>query len=163
MMPFKSGERIATECKRVLEDFVKDHPKAKELAEKAEGVLVFPGVVKAGMGIGGEYGEGSLKMKDEWKYFYSLLSISYGFQFGAQVRKVLIFFMTKDALKEFNSTAGWKVGVDASITVVTLDAGLNLDSNELLLRNPILAVVTDRKGLMYSLSLEGSKITRIVR
>ena len=161
MTPFKSGERIATECDRVLGDFLKDHPHAQKLVDKAEGILVFPGVVKAGLGIGAEYGEGSIKMDKEWKYFYNLIGVSYGWQLGVQVRTVLMFFMTKDALKAFNAKVGWKVGVDASVTVISLDAGLNLDTNEL--TSPVVAVVTDRRGLMYSLSLEGSKITRIVR
>ncbi|HET9272808.1 MAG TPA: hypothetical protein VFO09_00895, partial [Methyloceanibacter sp.] len=43
-----------------LHSFVRQVPGARELANKAAGILVFPNVVKAGIGIGGEYGEGIL-------------------------------------------------------------------------------------------------------
>ena len=169
MMPLMPGDSISAQANVALDKLLKDHPEVKKLSDSSKGMLIFPSVIMAGMGFGGEYGEGAL-FKTGGKHkslangkFYSLVSVSFGWQLGVQVRSIVMFFLTDKALGDFEISAwgGWKVGVDASVTVLTLDAGLNLDTNEL--TNPVVAVVTDRRGLMYSLSLEGSKISRIAR
>lgn len=136
-------------------------PEVKKLSDKAKGVLVFPSVIKGGFGFGGEYGDGVLLEKDKENKYYNMLSISFGWQMGLQARSVMFFFMTDDALTRFKLSEGFKVGVDASIAVLTLDTGIQVDDKELL--QPVIALVTDRQGLMYNLSLEGTKITRVVR
>lgn len=132
---------------------------ARELASKAEGVLVFPSVVKAGFGFGGEYGEGALLVRGRPNTYYNIISASFGFQLGVQSRSIIIMFMTRDALDQFDRTAGWKVGVDGSVVLVTLGADGSIDTNNL--TSPVIGFVLDQKGLMYNLTLEGSKITRI--
>ena len=47
-------------ARAALDRFFYDVPSSRDLANKAYGVLVFPTVVKAGFGFGGEYGEGAL-------------------------------------------------------------------------------------------------------
>jgi lipid-binding SYLF domain-containing protein len=69
--------------------------------------------------------------------------------------------VTEQALADFQRAYGWKVGIDGSIVVVTLGAAGSIDTDSL--TSPIVAFVTDQEGLMYSLSLEGSKISRIAR
>lgn len=160
-MPFMPGKSISAKATVTLNKLLKEQPELKKLNDIAKGVLVFPSVVKAGMVFGGEYGEGTLLVNHKPKSFYSLISVSWGWQLGAQVRSVVMFFLTDEAMDGFTESSGWKVGVDASVAVITLDAGLNLDTAELL--NPVVAVVSDRQGLMYSLSLEGSKISQIAR
>ncbi|MGA7546688.1 MAG: YSC84-related protein, partial [Methyloceanibacter sp.] len=81
------------------------------------------------------------------------------FQLGAQARTVIIMFMTPQALASFNRTAGWKVGVDGSVTLITLGAGASIDTNQI--TSPVIGSVLDPTGLMYNLTLEGSKISRI--
>ena len=61
----------------------------------------------------------------------------------------------------FRRKDGWKIGVDGSVTVVTLGVGGSIDSNQI--TRPVLAFILDQKGLMYNLTLEGSKISRIRR
>lgn len=158
-MQFMSGDSLSAHSEAVLSEFMADHPHLNPIIKKAEGVLVFPSILKAGLGFGGEYGEGTLFIKGQPKASYNIISVSFGFQMGAQVRTLVMAFMTKEALDQFRSMKGFKVGVDASVAVVTLDAGLGLDTNEL--TSPVVAFVTDRKGLMYNLSLEGSKISEI--
>ncbi len=128
-----------------------------ELAARAEGVLVFPKVYKAGFGVGGEYGEGALRVGGATTGYYSLASASIGLQFGAQRKSVVILFMTPEALKHFRQSEGWKAGVDASVALATLGAGDQIDTETA--RKPIIAFVFSNKGLMYNLTLEGSKIT----
>ncbi len=136
---------------------------ARELVNKAAGVLVFPTVIKAGFIWGGEYGEGRLftRGKSPHHRYYNIVSGSVGFQLGAQAKSVIIVFMTPDALHSFAGKEGWKIGVDGSVAVVTVGAGGDIDTNTI--TTPVVAFIRDQKGLMYNLTLEGSKVTPIYR
>lgn len=134
---------------------------ARELYHQAAGVLVFPRVYKAGFGIGGEFGEGALRIDGRTAGYYNTVSASFGFQFGAQARSIIIMFMTRPALDSFRRSEGWEVGVDGSVTLITVGAGGTIDSHNV--RDPIVGFVFGAKGLMYNLTLEGTKITRIHR
>jgi lipid-binding SYLF domain-containing protein len=134
---------------------------ARELAHKAVGILVFPSVVKAGFGFGGEYGEGALRIHGRTVDYYNTLGASFGFQLGVQERSVIIMFMTPEALDQFRRTAGWKVGVDGSVAIITVGVGGSIDTNKI--TSPVIGFILDPKGLMYNLTLEGTKISRIRR
>jgi lipid-binding SYLF domain-containing protein len=134
---------------------------SRELVRKAAAVLVFPTVIKAGMGIGGEYGEGALLIRGRPVEYYNTVSASIGFQLGAQARSIIIAFMTPEALYGFRRVDGWKVGVDGSVALVTVGIGGSIDTSRL--ASPIVGFIFDGKGLMYNLTLEGSKISRIHR
>lgn len=136
-------------------------PGTRALAAKAAGILVFPTVVKAGMGIGGEYGEGAMRVGGKTTGYYNTIAASVGFQLGAQARSVVIMFMAPDALAGFQRMDGWKVGVDGSVALITVGAGGSIDTDKI--TSPIIGFILDNKGLMYNLTLEGSKITRISR
>ena len=156
-----SAAEINDAVNATLRSFVAQNPSARELGRKAAGVLVFPSVIKAGFGVGGEYGEGVLIVKREPAGYYNIISASFGFQLGIQSRSVIIMFMTEKALAGFQNAYGWKVGVDGSIVVVTVGAGGSIDTDTL--TSPVIAFILDPQGLMYNLSLEGSKISRIER
>lgn len=156
-----SARSIDSGVERALGRFYSHVGGARDLVHKARGVLVFPAVVKAGMGIGGEYGEGALIIDGQWGGYYSTVSASIGFQLGVEQRTVIIAFMTDEALTNFRRTRGWKVGVDGSVAIITLGAGASVDTNKL--TNPVVGFILDPKGLMYNLTLEGSKITQISR
>lgn len=157
----KSAEAIDLGVKESLEVFKKTKG-ASELLSKAAGALVFPEVYKAGMGIGGEYGEGALISGRKTLGYYSTASASIGFQFGGQKKTVIYLFMNKNALDRFRKSDGWKVGVDASVAVIALGAGASVDTNYNE-EQDILAFILDQKGLMYNITLEGSKLSRIER
>lgn len=133
----------------------------RDLARDAAAVLVFPSVVKAGMGFGGEYGEGALRRGGQTEGYYNTVSASVGFQLGVQARTVIILFMTEDSLASFQRKHGWKVGVDGSVALVTVGVGGAIDTN--IIKKPVIGFILDQKGLMYNLTLEGSKISRIDR
>ena len=134
---------------------------ARELLAKSAGVLVFPSVIKAGIGIGGEYGEGALRVRGRTVEYYNTVSASIGFQLGAQARSVIIMFMTPEAFDGFRRIDGWKVGVDGSVALVTVGIGGSIDTSKI--ASPIVGFIFDGKGLMYNLTLEGTKISRISR
>jgi lipid-binding SYLF domain-containing protein len=154
-----SAAEIDREANNTLHSFVEQVAGARELANKAAGILVFPSVVKAGIGFGGEYGEGVMLNQQRVVGYYNLISASFGFQLGVQERSVIIMFMTQDALNQFDRTAGWKVGVDGSVAIITVGIGGSIDTDKV--TSPVIGFIIDQKGLMYNLTLEGSKISRI--
>ena len=156
-----SASEINDAASATLRSFVAQNPSARELGRKAAGVLVFPSVIKGGFWVGGEYGEGVLIVQREPEGYYNIFSASFGFLLGIQSRSVIIMFMTEKALADFQRAYGWKVGVDGSIVVVTVGAGGSIDTDTL--TSPVIAFIFDQQGLMYNLSLEGSKISRIRR
>jgi lipid-binding SYLF domain-containing protein len=154
-----SAREIEADANETLHSFVRQVPGARELANKAAGILVFPSVIKAGIGLGGEYGEGILLNQQRVVGYYNLVSASFGFQLGVQQRSVIIMFMTQDALAGFEQRAGWKVGVDGSVAIITVGIGGSIDTDKVV--SPVIGFILDQKGLMYNLTLEGSKISRI--
>ena len=154
-----SKAKIDRRTDKALTEFRDTIGGADAVLAKAAGYLVFPSVKKAGIGIGGEYGQGALRIGGETVAYYSTAAASIGLQFGAQRRRQIIVFLDPDALTKFRASSGWEIGVDASVAVITLDAGGTIDTTQL--NQPIVAFVFDSAGLMYNLSLEGSKISRI--
>ena len=154
-----SRDEIDAEVKQAIKSFRTQTSAGYELSKKAAGMLVFPNVIKAGIGIGGEYGEGALLVHGKTVAYYSVAAASIGFQLGAQSRSQIVLFMNKKALSQFRSSEGWKAGVDGSVALATLGAGGAIDSETA--KQPIIGFIFSNKGLMYNLTFEGSKITRI--
>lgn len=156
-----SKQEIDANVREAIANFYKHTSAGKELAHKASGMLVFPDVVKAGIGIGGEYGEGALLVGGRTVAYYSTAAASIGFQLGAQVKSQVILFMNPKVLGEFRKSDGWKAGVDGSVALATLGAGGAIDTETA--KQPIIGFIFSNKGLMYNLTFEGSKITRLER
>jgi len=142
-----------------LENFDKEVKGSKSFVDNSKGVLVFPKVLKAGVGFGGEYGEGALRIDGKTVDYYNTAAGSFGLQFGAQAKTIILVFLDADALKRFRESEGWKAGVDGSVALVTLGAGGAIDTTKL--KDPIVGFVFGQKGLMYNLTLEGSKFTKL--
>jgi lipid-binding SYLF domain-containing protein len=157
----ESAAVIDAKVDATMRDFFAQVKGSRELVGKAAAVLVFPTVIKAGIGIGGEYGEGALLARGRTVDYYNTASASIGFQLGAQARSIIIVFMTEEALAGFKRVDGWKVGVDGSVALVTVGVGGSIDTSKI--ASPIVGFIFDGKGLMYNLTLEGSKISRIAR
>jgi len=156
-----SAKVIDIKVDAALEKFTKEIGGAQKLLKEAKGVLVFPSVIKAGFGIGGEYGEGALRIGGKTVDYYSTIAASIGFQLGAQSKNVILIFLDKDELKKFRNSSGWEIGVDGSVALVTIGAGGSIDTTNI--KAPIVGFVFSNKGLMYNLTLEGSKITKLSR
>jgi lipid-binding SYLF domain-containing protein len=154
-----SAVEIDAKVDGALKKLYNESDAAQNLAGKSKGILVFPSVIKAGFGIGGEYGEGALRICGKTVDYYNTAAASVGLQLGAQSKTVILMFMTKEALDDFRSSEGWEVGVDGAVAIATFGAGGKLNSNTL--KEPIIGFVCNNKGLMYNLTLEGSKITKI--
>jgi lipid-binding SYLF domain-containing protein len=136
-------------------------PGCNAAAEKAAGMLVFPEVTKAAIGVGGSYGEGVLIVDDKPAGYYSTTSASVGLQLGAQKSAQIIMFMTAEALDKFRNSSGWEAGANAQVTMI--DQGKAADISSVMADNPVIAFIFGQKGLMGDLSVQGSKITKLER
>jgi lipid-binding SYLF domain-containing protein len=132
---------------------------SRELVAKSNGVLVFPRVLAAGFVVGGEYGKGALRVHGANAGYYSVGSVSVGFQAGAQSKAVIILFMTHDALEKFRNSSGWTAGADASVAIMKVGANGEIDTTTA--NNPVQAFVLTNAGLMANLNLEGTKISKL--
>lgn len=156
-----SAKEIDIRVDAALDRFKKDVSGGPEFLKHAKGVLVFPRIIKAGLVVGGEYGEGALRIGGKTVAYYSVAAASFGFQFGAQSRTLILVFLDDKALEKFRRSDGWKAGVDGSIAIVKWGAGE--DVNNIDIKDSIAGFVFNNKGLMYNLTLEGAKFSRIER
>ncbi|MCP5348536.1 MAG: hypothetical protein H7A04_16920 [Pseudomonadales bacterium] len=156
-----SKAEIDANVQVALDEFYEKAPAGKILADDAAGILVFPKVLKAGIGVGGEYGEGALLIGGQPVAYYNTASASIGFQFGAQVKSQVVLFMNNQALEKFRNSSGWEAGVDGSIALIEFGAAEEISSSSI--QDPIIGFIFSNRGFMYNLTFEGSKITRITR
>ncbi len=154
-----SAEKLDLDADEALEVFREDVKGSEVFLNQAAGYLVFPRVIKIGIGFGGETGEGVLRVGGQTIDYYRTSAGSFGLQLGAQAKSVVIVFMTKDSLKKFRDSNGWKVGIDGSVALVDIGAGKTIDSQNI--SDPVVGFIFGSKGLMYNLTLEGSKISKL--
>ena len=143
-----------------LNEMYSRYPNTVPLAEKASGMLVMPLVTEAGLGFGGAYGRGALRIQDVTVDYYSLIKGSGGLQIGAQQYAHVLFFMTEEALSEFRGSPGWAVGADIEYVISSRGDSAAVDTTTVL--SPVLAAIFGRAGLRVGATLEGSKYTRII-
>jgi len=155
----KSAAEIDIGVAETLKRFKREVPGGSKFLQRANGVLVFPSVIKAGIGIGGEYGEGALRVDGKTVDYYNTASASIGFQLGAQAKTIVVVFMTEKSLSDFRKSDGWEAGVDGSVALI--EWGVGKDINTADIKDPVVGFVFNNKGLMYNLTLEGSKFTRL--
>jgi lipid-binding SYLF domain-containing protein len=162
-MPSNSHAETAREIEVsvdvALERFTREVKGGEEFLKAAKGVLILPGVFKAGFIFGGEYGEGALRVKGKTVDYYNIIAGSWGIQIGAQKKDVILVFMTNEALSAFRKSSGWKAGVDGSVAIVNVGVGDSIDTTKI--KEPIVGFVFGQKGLMVNATIEGSKFTRL--
>jgi lipid-binding SYLF domain-containing protein len=134
-------------------------PGSRELVSKARGVLVFPSVLQVGFIVGGQYGEGSLRVGGSTVGYYSTVSGSFGLQAGAQSKAIIFLFVTQDALDKFRNTDGWSAGGDASVALIKLGANGAIDTTTA--TAPVEVIVMTNSGLMGDISINGTKVSRL--
>ena len=152
-------EDLNRDADAALQMITSTNPVAKNLSEKAKAVLIFPTIVKAGLIFGGAYGEGELKQGGKIDGYYNSVTASWGFQAGAQSYGYVVFLMSDKAVKYVHKTHGWEIGTGPTVVVVNEGVAKNLSTSTL--KDDAYAFIFDQQGLMASLSIEGTKISRI--
>ena len=157
------GKEKAAEIDREVDaavlDLVTKNAAAKSLIADSAGVLVFPSVIKAGLVVGGQYGEGALRINGVTKDYYSTAAASYGLQIGGQKFGFVMVFMNEEAMKYLDEASGWEVGVGPSIVVVDKGAAGSLTTATA--SEDVYVFFFDQHGLMAGLGVQGSKITKL--
>ncbi len=156
-----SPEDINRSSDAALQRLYDTNPAAEAISEHARAILIFPSIVKAGLVVGGAYGEGELKEGADVRSYYNSVTGSVGFQAGAQSYGYVVFLMNEGAVKYVHRSEGWEVGVGP--TVVIVDAGVAKNLSTSTLKDDAYAFIFNQKGLMAGVSLEGTKITQIDR
>jgi len=157
----QTAQELDKKVNNAIEQFKQEVPGGANFLPKVKGYLVFPSVIKAGLIIGGKYGEGALHVDGKTKHYYDMTSASIGLQAGAQEYSMLIAFLSEASLNNFVSSNGWEAGVDGSITVS--DWGKSKDITSMSFEKPIIAFIYGEQGLMASISIAGTKFRRIVK
>ncbi len=152
-------EDLNKDANQAIAMLVKANPIAADISKKAKAVLIFPNIVKAGLIFGGAYGEGVLKKDGNVSGYYNSVTASFGWQAGAQSYGYVVFLMSDKAVTYISETHGWEIGVGP--TVVMVDAGVAKNLTSSTLKDDAYAFIFDQQGLMASLSIEGTKISRI--
>jgi lipid-binding SYLF domain-containing protein len=154
-----SAAELSRDANQALQSLYAKVPAAKAIGAKAQAILVFPKITKAGLGIGGQYGDGALLKGGKAVAYYNTSGISSGLQAGAQTYGYAMFFMNEAALKSLDSTQGFEVGVGP--TVVVMDEGKAKSTTTTTMKDDIYAFIFSQQGLMAGLGLQGNKITKI--
>jgi lipid-binding SYLF domain-containing protein len=152
-------EDLHKDSNQALSMLVKANPVAADISKKAKAILIFPNIVKAGLIFGGAYGEGILKQEDKVDGYYNSVTASFGWQAGAQSYGYVVFLMSDKAIKYVRDTHGWEIGVGPTVVMVDDGVAKNLSTSSL--KEDAYAFIFDQQGLMASLSIEGTKISRI--
>jgi lipid-binding SYLF domain-containing protein len=155
----KTAEQIDSDVDASIELFKQQIKGGEGFLPKVRGYLVFPRIIKAGVVVGGKYGEGALRINGQSAHYYDMSSASVGLQVGAQEYSMLIAFISDTALNNFVRSNGWEAGIDGSITFS--DVAQNVDLSTLSFEKPIMAFIYNAKGLMASVSISGTKFRRI--
>ncbi len=158
-----SKAEIDRDAKAALESLYQSTPAARQLAERAKGILVFPSILKGGLIIGAQYGDGALFRAGRVTGYYRSVAASYGLQAGVQKFGYAMFFMNDAALAYLAKSKGWEIGVGPSVVIVDKEtaAAFGKSMTSTTLKDDIYAFIFSQKGLMAGLGLQGSKITRI--
>ena len=154
-----TAEDLNKDAAQALQTLYKTNPTAETLAKTAKGILVFPKILKAGLIFGGSYGEGVLMKAGAFNGYFNSVSASWGWQAGAESYGYVVFLMSNKAVKYLEDTKGWEVGVGPSVVVANEGLAKNLSTSTL--KDDAYAFIFDQSGLMASLSIEGTKISRI--
>ena len=154
-----TASEIRKDSEHTLNKLYTRVPSAKVLAGSAKGILVFPNIVKAGLLIGGQYGEGVLMKDGRASGYYSTAGASYGLQAGAQSYGYVLFFMSDGALRYLDTSKGFEVGVGPSVVVV--DEGMGKSLTTTTTKDDVYAFIFNQTGLMAGLGIQGNKITKI--
>jgi len=155
----KTAKEIDASVDVAIQRFYEQVKGAEEFVKASKGMLVMPNVVKGAFIVGGEYGEGALRIGGKTVDYYNTISGSIGFQIGGEAKDIILLFMTDEALKNFRASKGWEAGVDGNVALISVGAGERADTTTS--KDPIVGYVFDTKGLIADISLKGAKFTKL--
>ena len=163
--PYNDAARVTSSSRLALEDLTSDNelgPTVKKYLKDAKGIMIFPDVLKAALFIGGEGGSGVLMVKQAngaWSYpaFYTMGSVSFGFQAGGQSQQTILFIMTQNGL---DAILDEQVKVGADISASVGPRGVGAEAATTVAGGKDVIVYSLNKGLFVGASIEGAIIAK---
>ena len=155
----KNTIEIDAAIESALTRFTDEITGSQAFLDGARGTLVIPRMIKAGVILGMEYGEGALIVDGIKVQYYRAFSTSLGIQLGVGAKDLVILFFDDDAMDDFLYSSGWQAGVDGTVALWNMGAGGSIDTTES--QDPIVGFVFGHKGIIAGLSMEGTKFTKI--
>jgi lipid-binding SYLF domain-containing protein len=154
-----SAGEIDRDATAALTNLYGSTPGAKDLGDKAKGILIFPSIIKGGFIVGGQWGDGALRQGEKTAGYYRSIAASYGLQAGVQSFGYVLMFMDDASLAYLGKSDGWEIGTGPSVVIV--DKGMGKSMTSTTLKGGVYAFIFSQKGLMAGIGLQGSKITKI--
>jgi len=157
----KEAERLANSAKVLREIIAGGLPAS--IIDKADCVLIFPGVKKAAIGVGATYGRGALvcrkgaNMNGAWgaPAMYSLNAGSLGLQLGSTATDYVLVVMKQKGVDQILN-GKTKLGANAAAAAGPTGAqATTYDANAM---NVDVLTYSQSKGLFAGVSLEGASI-----
>lgn len=158
--PRSDATTVNTRANAALERLYQTAPGSKEMVQRAKGVLIFPSVIGGSFVVGVEHGRGVLRVGGQNRGNYSTTAASIGWQAGGQSKAVIYVFNTQEALDKFLKSDGWSVGADATVAAGKIGANGAIDTTTA--QAPVTSYVLTNAGLEAGVSLQGTKITKVV-
>ena len=155
----RNSNEIDASIESALDRFSEEVQGSQGYLDGARGILVIPRMIKAGVVLGMEYGEGALIVDDIKVQYYRAFSTSLGIQLGVGAKDLVILFFDDEAMDDFLYSSGWQAGVDGAVALWTMGAGGSIDTTES--QDPIVGFVFGHKGIIAGVSFEGTKFTKI--
>lgn len=155
-----ASARLEARVEATQQYMLSTYPSTQALVQGAAGVLYMPLMTEAGLGVGGAYGQGALRIGGATVDYYSATQASIGLQAGAQQYAHALIFQTPQALAAFRASPGWVAGADAYFALPT--GGMALGADSIAAQHPVVALIFGQKGLMAGATIEGTKYTRII-
>ncbi|WP_434777949.1 BPSL1445 family SYLF domain-containing lipoprotein [Neisseria sp. Ec49-e6-T10] len=152
-------QKINSQVNETLVQLYKEAKGSEQMALQAKGILIFPSVYTAALVVGGEYGKGALRIGNKNAGYYQTVTGSLGVQAGAQSKAIILFFMTKESLTDFQKSNGWTAGAHANIALFKVGADGTIDTDTA--KASIVGFVLTNGGLMFNASLNGTKVSKL--
>ena len=155
--PAERRQAIDSSADAALTRLYREAAGSQEIIAASQGTLIFPAVVSAGFIIGGSHGQGVMRKAGKSTGYYRMNEASLGLLGGVQSQALFISFMTEASLNSFLNSRGWTVGVDGTITFLSVGANARVTTQTM--QQPIVGFVLTNGGLMANVSINGNRIT----
>jgi lipid-binding SYLF domain-containing protein len=153
-----NAAELTSASQRAMDRFIGHNEHNRKLIDDATATLTFPEIVKGGLIVGGEFGDGVLRKGETVAGFYRLVAASVGLQIGGQTFSMIMLFMNEKALEYLDHSDGWQVGTAPNLVIA--DEKFARDYSSTSARRDVVVFVFGQRGLMAGIDIKGAKISR---
>lgn len=146
-----TGRAPSAEVSEAIAAFLEHDPDMQSWFDGSAGFVVFPGIGKGALVVGGAHGNGELVVGGFAVGKAELAELSIGAQAGGQDFREIIFFESAADVAKFEA-GGWEIGGGASAVAVTTGAGARARYD-----TGVAVFTLPKAGLMAEISVGGQK------